>query len=124
MYEMLIRKKALKIQERLGMRIGIAYGTSKIPLVRTPNDVLTSLRELYKIGLKAFVLPPELFAGIKTTSDLYKTHYGSLLKIKDIANKSNIELSIHCSKFPDDPVALDEKLKMQEMRRPTKPNQT
>jgi deoxyribonuclease-4 len=111
MYEMLIRKKALKIQERLGMRIGIAYGTSKIPLVRTPNDVLTVLRELYKIGMKAFVLPPNLFSGIKTTSDLYKTYYGNLLKIKDIANKSNIELSIHTSTFPDDPSELDEMLK-------------
>jgi deoxyribonuclease-4 len=108
---MLIRKKALKIQERLGMRIGIACGTSKTPLVRTPNDVLNALRDLYRIGLKAFVLPPELFAGIRTTSDLYKTHYGSLLKIKDIANKSNIELSIHRPTFPDDPAALDEVLK-------------
>jgi deoxyribonuclease-4 len=111
MYEMLIRKKALKIQERLGMRIGIAHGTSKLPLTRNTNDVLTILRELYKIGLKAFVLPPELFSGIKTTSDLYKTHYGNLLKIKDIANKSNIELSIHNPRLPEDPVALDETLK-------------
>ena len=32
MYDVLIRKKVLKIQERLGMRIGIPYGISKIPV--------------------------------------------------------------------------------------------
>ncbi len=109
MYDVLIRKKVLKIQERLGMRIGIPYGINKIPTARTPAQVLDVLRELYKIGLKAFVLPKELFGGIYTSTDLYKKYYGELLKIKDIAKKFNIELSLHHTALSDQP---DEKLKI------------
>jgi deoxyribonuclease-4 len=106
--EMLIRKKMLKIQERLGMRIGITYGMKKMPVAKSVDDVLKTLRELYKIGLKAFVLPREVFSSISTTSDLYKEHYGNLLKIKDIANKFNIELSLRHTALTDQP---DETLK-------------
>jgi deoxyribonuclease-4 len=102
-YDMLIRKKALKIQERLGMRIGIAYGTKKCPVVRTTQEALDVLRDLYKIGLKAFVLPKEMFGNIQTTTDLYKVHYGNLLKIRDIAKKYNIELSLHHPTLPEEP---------------------
>jgi len=108
MYEMLVRKKALKIQERLGMRIGIAEGTSKIPLARTTDQVLNALRELYKVGLKAFVLPKELFSGIATGADLYKAKYGDLLKIKELAKKYNIELALRHTALTDQP---DETLK-------------
>ena len=101
--EMLIRKKALKIQERLGMRLGIAYGTSKMPVVRTSTQALTVLREFYKIGIKAFVLPKELFHSIQSASDLYKTEYGNLLKIRDTAKKYNIELSIRHEGLPAEP---------------------
>lgn len=111
MYDMLIRKKALKIQERLGMRIGVCYGTSKIDIVRDVTETMNALRELYKVGLKAFILPPDFFAGIRTTTDLYKIHYPNLLKIKDLAQKYNIELSLHNPKLPDDPTRLDETLK-------------
>ncbi len=106
--EMIIRKKMLKIQERLGMRIGITYGIKKMPVTKTPDDVLRSLKELYKIGLKAFVLPREFFTGISTSSDLYKEYYGNLLKIKDIAKKFNIELSLRHLSLSDQP---DETLK-------------
>jgi len=101
--EMLIRKKMLKIQERLGMRIGIAYGIKKMPVVKKLEDVLDVLRELYKIGIKAFVLPMELFSDISSASDLYKEHYGNLLKIKDIASKFNIELSLRHTRLNDQP---------------------
>lgn len=104
----IIRKKVLKIQERLGMRIGVNYGSKKIPVVRTTNQVLEVLRDLYKVGIKAFVLPKELFAGISSASDLYKGHYGDLLKIRDIANKFNIELALHHPSLTDQP---DEVLK-------------
>lgn len=100
---MLIRKKALKIQERLGMRIGISYGISKIPIVKTTAQALEVLRELYKIGLKAFVLPKELFFAIETASDLYKTEYGNLLKIRDEAKRFNIELSVRHESLPPEP---------------------
>ena len=106
--DMLIRKKMLKIQERLGMRIGVAYGIRKVPVARTFADVLKILQELYKIGLKAFVLPRELFSKISTTADLYKEQYGNLLKIKDMANKFNIELSLRHTTLSDRP---DEMLK-------------
>ena len=108
MYDMLIRKKVLKIQERLGMRIGVMDGINKMPIVRTPSETLTALRELYKIGIRAFVLPKELFSRIYTTSDLYKQHYGDLIKIKENAQKLGIELSIHHNKLTDQP---DEALK-------------
>jgi hypothetical protein len=104
----IIRKKVLKIQERLGMRIGVNYGSSRIPLVRTTSQALEVLRDLYKVGLKAFVLPKELFMGISSASDLYKGYYGDLLKIRDIANKFNIELSLHHPSLSDQP---DETLK-------------
>jgi len=103
MYDMMIRKKVLKIQERLGMRLGVAYGTSKIPLARSTDQVLESLRELYKVGLRAFVLPRELFSGIYTSTDLYKAKYGDLLKIRELASKFNIELSLRHDRLPDQP---------------------
>lgn len=100
---MLIRKKALKIQERLGMRIGVAYGTRTQPLVRNTAQALNVLRDLYKIGLKALVLPKELFSTIQNASDLYKTEYGNLLKLRDEAKKYNIELSIRHDALPAEP---------------------
>lgn len=103
--DMIIRKKVLKIQERLGMNLGIAYGVSEIPVIKTTQQALTALRELYKVGLRAFLLPKELFSGILTTTDLYKDYYGELLKIKETAQKMNIELAIHhpsLSDMPDD----------------------
>ena len=99
----LIRKKMLKIQDRLGMRIGIAYGTQKIPVADSITNVINVLNELYKLGIKAFVLPNELFRGIKSPSDLYKEHYGDLLKIKDLASKFNIQLALHYPKLNDQP---------------------
>ena len=107
--DMLIRKKALKIQERLSMRLGVMYGISRIPVVKDVNQTLDVLRELYKIGMKAFVLPRELFSGIVTSADLYKGSYGDLLKIKEIAQKFNIELALHLPELPEDP---DETLKV------------
>lgn len=106
--DMLIRKKYLKVQERLGMRIGMVYGLKKNPVVRTTQDVFYTLNEMYKVGLRAFVLPKEVFSGISSASDLYKGYYGDLLKIKDIAKKYNIELSLHHSSLSDQP---DETLK-------------
>ncbi len=108
-YDLMIRKKALKIQDRLGMRIGIPYGTQTIPVVHNRSDVLKVFGELYRLGLKAFVLPKELFADIKTSTDLYKTWYGELLKIREAAKKLNIELSLH---YPDLPESPDELLKI------------
>jgi endonuclease IV len=108
-YDMMTRKKVLKIQDRLGMRIGIPYGTHTIPIVRNRIDVFKVFQELYRLGLKAFVLPKELFAGIETATDLYKTWYGELLKIKDEAKRLNIELSLHYPNLPEIP---DEILKI------------
>lgn len=99
----IIRKKVLKIQERLGMRIGVSYGSRKTPVVRTTAQALDVLRDLYKVGIKAFVLPKELFAGISSASDLYKGYYGDLLKIRDIANKFSIELALHYPSLTDQP---------------------
>ena len=107
--DMLIRKKALKIQERLSMRLGVMYGVSSIPVARTPQQVLDVLRELYKIGMKAFVLPKELFSGVVTAADLYKDFYGDMLKIREMAQKFNIELALHYPDLPEDP---DETLKV------------
>ncbi len=101
---MLIRKKSLKIQERLGMRIGVAYGSSNIPVVRNANEALSVLEDLYRVGFRAFLLPKELFENIEDISDLYKEHYTSLLKIKTIASKYNIELSIHNHSLPEEPM--------------------
>ncbi len=101
---MLIRKKSLKIQERLGMRIGVAYGSSKIPVVRTPGEALSVLEEMYRVGFRAFLLPRELFGNIRDISDLYKEHYTNLLKIKTIASKYNIELAIHNNSLPQEPM--------------------
>ncbi len=106
---MLIRKKSLKIQERLGMNIGVTYGVSTIPVAKTISQTLDVLRELYKIGFKALVLPRELFAGIKNMTELYKDYYGDLLRLKNIAKKFNIELSLHLSNLTDLP---DEKLRL------------
>lgn len=108
-YDMIIRKKALKVQERLGMRIGIPYGTAKVPAVRNFREAMEALRELYKMGLKAFVLPRELFSDIRTTADLYKIRYAELLKIKEEAKKLNIELSVRHTELPEQP---DEELKI------------
>ena len=108
-YDMIVRKKALKIQERLGMRIGIPYGITKTPAVRNFRETMEVLRELYKVGLKAFVLPKELFSDIKTTADLYKIRYAELLKIKEEAKKLNIELALRHTDLPQQP---DEALKI------------
>jgi deoxyribonuclease-4 len=108
---MLTRKKSLKIQDRLGMRIGVAYGSARIPIIKTPHQALEVLEDLYKIGFKALLIPKELFADIRNISDLYKEHYTNLLKIKTIASKYNIELSIHNHSLPEDP-NLDEELKI------------
>ena len=103
MVDILIRKRILKIQERLGMRIGIAYGTKALPVVKNLSQTIEALRELYKIGLKAFVLPPELFADIVSHSDLYKSKYGDLLKIKDEAKRYNIELALRMPPISGEP---------------------
>ncbi len=108
---MLIRKKSLKIQERLGMRIGVAYGSSRIPIVRKASEALNVLEDLYRVGFRAFLLPRQLFDNVKEISDLYKEHYTNLLKIKTIASKYNIELSIHNNSLPEEP-ALDGALKI------------
>lgn len=109
---MIIRKKLLKIQERLGMRLGLAYGTSRNPTVRTVTQTLETLRTLYENGLRAFVLPKELFGHIIDSQSLYKEHYGELLKVRTLAQKYNIELALHHDSLPDDPVRLDETLKI------------
>jgi len=106
---MLIRKKSLKIQERLGMNIGVAYGISSIPVVKTVDQAMDVFRELYKIGFKALVLPRELFSGIEDMTKLYKDYYGDLLRLKNIAKKLSIELSIHLSDLSDMP---DSKLRI------------
>jgi deoxyribonuclease-4 len=109
MVDILIRKKILKIQERLGMRIGIIYGTTKIPTVRNLQQTLEVLRSMYKIGLKAFVLPKELFADISEPSDIYKIKYGDLLKIKEEAKRYNIQLALRhdsLSEQPDDTLKI------------------
>jgi endonuclease IV len=103
MYDMMVRKKVLKIQERLGMRLGVAYGTSKVPVIKTTEQALEALRELYKVGLRAFVLPREMFSGISTGTDLYKAKYGDLLKIRELASKFNIELSLRNDRLPEQP---------------------
>ena len=109
---MLTRKKSLKIQDRLGMRVGIAYGTYKKPNARTTNDVLEVLSDLYQAGFKAFVLAPELFEKIQDSADIYKEHYSDLLKIRNLAAKYNIELAVRAESLPEDPVKLDTKLKI------------
>ncbi len=106
---MLIRKKSLKIQERLGMNIGVTYGISGTPVVKTIDQALEVLRELYKIGFKALVLPKVLFSDIKGMTELYKDYYGDLLRLKNIAKKLNIELSLHLSNLTDLP---DENLRL------------
>src|SRR4030043_38212 len=92
--DMIIRKKALKIQERLGMNIGIAYGINRIPVVKTTEQAMTALKELYRIGIRAFLLPKELFSGILTTTDLYKNYYGELLKINEITTSLRVKAKI------------------------------
>lgn len=100
---MLIRKKAIKIQERLGMRLGVVDGTSSRPIVKNLSDVTVALNDLYRVGLRAFVLPKELFEGIANHQDIYTTHYSNLLKIRDMAKKFNIELSIRHDQLTDQP---------------------
>ncbi len=100
---MLIRKKSLKMQERLGMKIGVTYGISSIPVIKTIDEALEVLRELYKVGFRALVLPPDLFKGINDTTDLYKEAYGDLLRLKNIAKKFGIELSLRQTSFGDIP---------------------
>jgi deoxyribonuclease-4 len=109
---MQVRKKYLKIQERLGMRIGLTYGISTRRIVSTPAETMEVLGELYKVGFRAFVLPPKLFANVINSSDLYKEHYDDLLNIKNMAKKYNIELSIRVEKLPSDPAQLDSVLKI------------
>ena len=89
----MIRKKALKIQERLGMRVGVAYGTSKTPVVKTIKQATDSIEALYEVGLKAFVLPGQMFSNITNLQDLYKEHYGPLLNIRNLAQKSTGKLA-------------------------------
>ncbi len=103
MVDILVRKKVLKIQERLGMRLGIPYGTKTIPLADTQHNVIEALKELYKIGLKSFVLPRELFADISHHSEVYKAKYAELLKIKDEAKRYNIELALRHDSLSSDP---------------------
>lgn len=112
MRNMLIRKKSLKIQERLGMRIGIAYGTSKTPVLRSVREALEALREVYNSGFKTFLLPKDLFSRVSSPSDLYKEYYGDLLSIKNLAKKYNIELALHNPSLPEDPLKLDSELKI------------
>ncbi len=109
MQDMLVRKKALKIQERLGMRLGIIDGTSSRPIVKNVADVSLALNDLYRVGLRSFILPKELFAKIETVQDIYTVHYGDLLKIRDLAKKMNIELAIRHTLLDDQP---DEMLKI------------
>jgi deoxyribonuclease-4 len=101
MYDMMIRKKMLKIQERLNMRIGISGGTMRIPSARNTQKLLEVLEELYRLGLRAFVIPKEYFSDIDSTTDLYKNKYGDLIKIKEIAAKYGIELSIEYPDLPE-----------------------
>ncbi|MCD6591278.1 MAG: hypothetical protein J7K72_04890 [Candidatus Aenigmarchaeota archaeon] len=108
---MLVRKKCLKIQERLGMRIGAAYGSSSTPVISSHGDALKVLDDLYKVGFRALLLPKELFENINDMTDLYKEHYTNLLKIKTIASKYNIELSIHTNALPEEPM-LGDKIKI------------
>jgi hypothetical protein len=100
---MLIRKKSLKMQERLGMKVGVTYGVSSIPVVKTIDQTLEVLRELYKVGFRALVLPPDLFSKIHDTTELYKEYYGDLLRLKNIARKFGIELSLRQTGFGDMP---------------------
>jgi len=107
--DMLIRKKLLKIQERLGMRIGIAYGISSSPVIKTAGEAMNVLRELYKVGVKAFVLPKDMFLEIEDASDIYKSYYADLLRLKEEASKLNIELSVRhpkLSEMPDDELRI------------------
>ncbi len=108
----MIRKKALKIQERLGMRVGVAYGTAKVPVVKSVKEAIEAMELLYQSGLKAFVLPSQLFDGIENVQSLYKEYYGELLKIRTLAQKYNIELSIHKDNLPEDPDKIDNSLKI------------
>ncbi|MCK4714255.1 MAG: hypothetical protein KAT35_01675, partial [Candidatus Aenigmarchaeota archaeon] len=57
----------------------------------------------YKVGFRALVLPPDLLKGIRNTTDLYKDFYGDLLRIKNIAKKFGIELSLRQTSFGDMP---------------------
>ncbi len=91
------------MQDRLGMKIGVTYGVSTIPVVKTIDQALEALRELYKVGFRALVLPPELFANIQDTTELYKEYYGDLLRLKNIAKKFGIELSLRQTDFGDMP---------------------
>lgn len=91
------------MQDRLGMKIGVTYGVSTIPIVKTIDQALEALRELYKVGFRALVLPPELFANIQDTTELYKEYYGDLLRLKNIAKKFGIELSLRQTDFGDMP---------------------
>ncbi|MFH0956779.1 MAG: TIM barrel protein [Candidatus Aenigmatarchaeota archaeon] len=100
---MLIRKKSLKIQERLGMKMGVTYGVSTIPVAKNVDQALEVMRELYKVGFRALVLPPELFSKIGDMTALYKDYYGDLLRMKNVAKKLGIELSLRRTTFNDSP---------------------
>jgi len=103
MVDVLVRKKLLKIQERLGMRIGIVGGIQDMPAPKTREEIISVLLELYKIGVKAYVLPNEFFADIQDAQHLYKVKYGDLLKIKEEAKRYNIELGLRCEKLTTQP---------------------
>ena len=108
MQDMLVRKKLLKIQERLGMRVGIVGGTKRNPDPRTTAEVLDVLKDLYAVGVKAYVLPTGYFSRIIGSTDLYKEYYGELLRIKEQASKYNIELLL---RYPDLGEQPDETIK-------------
>jgi deoxyribonuclease-4 len=93
------------------MRIGVAYGSSIVPTIKTPEQAMKVLEEIYKVGFRALLLPHDLFAGIDNISDLYKEYYTDLLRIKNLASKYNIELAIHNPSLPNEP-GLDEKFKI------------
>lgn len=100
---MLVRKKSLKIQERLGMKMGVTYGVSSIPVAKNVDQTIEVLRELYKVGFRALVLPPELFSKIGDMTALYKDYYGDLLRLKNVSKKLGIELSLRRTTFSENP---------------------
>lgn len=108
---MIIRKKMLKIQERLKMRIGVAYGTYKKNVCTSYSDVIETIEELYRVGFKAFMIPHNVFTNISSITELYKEHYTDILRMKNLASKYNIELSMHVSRFPEEPY-LTERLRI------------
>ncbi len=97
----IIRKKAMKIQKRLGVRIGFSglLNKSELPenasLVERINE---SLKKSYEKGLLAYTIPPEVIGDTKmkkaTIEDLYKQYYDGVLQVKELGFKYNIQLSM------------------------------